>query len=132
MAQSAEQVRGLLDARFAVNDSIADRLGLSERCRKKIDKARRVVDAMMDTVALVHTEIAALEALHVIGELGDNLEAGQEDRRNAGPPLLMDNGSLALIVERYDPGTVALSPENLEAVRRRVVAEYGEACPRLG
>jgi|TARA_B100001964_G_C14208412_1_gene589286 hypothetical protein len=58
MAQSAKQLRVLLEARFAVIDSIADRAGLTERCRKKIDKARRVVDAMVDTVAFVHTEIA--------------------------------------------------------------------------
>jgi uncharacterized protein DUF6399 len=57
-AQSAEEVQALLEARFAVIDEVADRIGLSERCRKKIDKARRVVGDLVATIAFVHTEIA--------------------------------------------------------------------------
>jgi hypothetical protein len=57
-AQSAEAVRALLEARFAVIDEVADRTGLSERCHKKIDKARRVVGDMVATIAFVHTETA--------------------------------------------------------------------------
>jgi len=58
VAQSAEDVRALIEARFAVIDQVADSAGLSERCLKKIDKARRVVDDMVATIAFVHTEIA--------------------------------------------------------------------------
>jgi hypothetical protein len=55
-AQSAEKVQALLDSRFAIIDDVAARVGLSERCRKKIDKARRVVADMVETIAFVHTE----------------------------------------------------------------------------
>ena len=58
VAQSAEEVEGLLKARFAIIDEIADRVGLSERCRKKIDKAWWVIGDMVKTIAFVHTEIA--------------------------------------------------------------------------
>jgi len=58
VAQPAEEVRALLEARFVVIDEVAERVGLSERCRKKIDKARRVVDDMVATIAFVHTEVA--------------------------------------------------------------------------
>jgi len=58
VAQSAEEVQALLEARFAVIDQVAERTGLSERCRKKIDKARRVVGDMVATISFVHTETA--------------------------------------------------------------------------
>jgi len=58
VAQSAEEVQALLEAGFAVIDQNADSAGLSERCRKKIDKARRVVADMVATITFVHTETA--------------------------------------------------------------------------
>jgi len=57
-AQSAPEVQQLLDTRFAVIDTVADKAGLSERCRKKIEKARRVTEDMVATIAFVHTESA--------------------------------------------------------------------------
>ena len=58
LAQSAEQVEALLGARFAVINEVAERAGLSEKCRKMIDKARRVTAEMVATIGFVQTEIA--------------------------------------------------------------------------
>ena len=57
-AQSAEQVDALLGARFAVIDEVAMRAGLSHKCRKMNDKARRVTVDMVATIGFVKTEIA--------------------------------------------------------------------------
>lgn len=65
-AQSAEQIEILLGARFAVIDEVAQRAGLSQKCLKKIHKARRVTADMMATIGFVHTEIAVrLAALDI-------------------------------------------------------------------
>lgn len=57
-AQDAKQIEALLGARFAVIEKIADRAGLSQKCRDMIDKARRVTVDMVATIGFVHTEIA--------------------------------------------------------------------------
>ncbi len=58
-AQSAEQVEALLGVRFAVIiNEVAQRAGLSQKCRKMIDKARRVTAEMVATIGFVQTEIA--------------------------------------------------------------------------
>jgi len=57
-AQDAEQIEALVGARFAAIDQVADRAGLSQKCRDMIDKARRVTVDMVATIGFVHTEIA--------------------------------------------------------------------------
>lgn len=47
----------LIEDPFFTLDTIAKRAGLSESARGRIDKAWRVVDAMLDTVAWAHTEM---------------------------------------------------------------------------
>lgn len=56
--QDAERIEALVGARFAVIDQVADRAGLSQKCRGMIDKARRVTVDMVATISFVHTEIA--------------------------------------------------------------------------
>lgn len=56
--RSASDVASLLDARFAVIDEVATKAGLSERCRELIDKARRVMPELVETIAFAHGEVA--------------------------------------------------------------------------
>ncbi len=76
VAQRAEQVQALVAARFAVIDEVAEHAKLSDRCLKKIDKARRVTEDMVATIEFVHTEIAVrLAGLDVSPELRTELAA---------------------------------------------------------
>jgi len=52
--QRAEAVSAQLSEHFAQIDSLADQLSLSQKCRDRINKARRVVPRMVQTVAFYH------------------------------------------------------------------------------
>lgn len=60
--QSAEAVSQQLAATFATIDAVADRARLSERCRERIDKARRLIPGFVASVAFFHryVELALL------------------------------------------------------------------------
>jgi hypothetical protein len=65
-AQSPETVAARLGEQFTALDSIASRASLSEKSQGGIAKARRVVDAMVETIRYVQQETAArLSALDV-------------------------------------------------------------------
>jgi len=53
------QVKRDIEARFATIDEVAAEVELSERRRKLIDKARRLIPQMATTIALIHSLIAA-------------------------------------------------------------------------
>ena len=56
-ARSAEQVGRDIKAHFATIDQLADAVSLSQRCRDRIDKARRVVFRMVETIAFFHVTV---------------------------------------------------------------------------
>ncbi len=64
--RSPEQVRADLVRHFDELDAIAERAALSERGRKRIDKARKLVESMVETVAFAHTRIDGLLASLVL------------------------------------------------------------------
>jgi hypothetical protein len=57
--QSAAQVEQELSARFQEVEAVAHVAGLSERCQQKIAKAKRLLGAMVCTVAFFSREVAA-------------------------------------------------------------------------
>lgn len=62
--RSAEQVERDIKAHFATIDRIADEVSLSQRCRDRIEKARRVVIHMIATITFFHATVRArIEAL---------------------------------------------------------------------
>ena len=94
--QCAEQVRALLDERFAVIDEVATRAKLSDKCLKKIDKARRVTEEMVATIGFIHTETAVrLAGLDICTELRAELAnkwiPGLYLRRVAGQAKLSED-----------------------------------------
>jgi hypothetical protein len=56
--QSAQAVQARFQAAFATIDEVVHRAGLSERCRKKINKARALVPKLVATMACFHGELA--------------------------------------------------------------------------
>lgn len=55
--RSAEAVAGLVGAAFAAIDTVAERARLAERCRERIEKARRVAPKLVATVAFFHVQL---------------------------------------------------------------------------
>lgn len=56
-AQSPQTVHAHFQAAFATIDEVVHRAGLSERCRKKISKARALVPKLVATLAFFHGEL---------------------------------------------------------------------------
>jgi hypothetical protein len=56
-AQSPQTAQGRFQAAFATIDEVVHRAGLSERCCKKIDKARALVPKLVATLAFFHGEL---------------------------------------------------------------------------
>jgi hypothetical protein len=56
-AQSPQTVHARFQAAFATIDEVVHRAGLSDRCRKKINKARALVPKLVATVAFFHGEL---------------------------------------------------------------------------
>jgi transcriptional regulator with XRE-family HTH domain len=62
--RSAEEVSSLLDKNFSQIEDVASKAGLSERCLKRIKKAKRVVVDMIATIAFFFLTVTAkIEAL---------------------------------------------------------------------
>jgi hypothetical protein len=55
--RSAEQVARDIESHFNTIDQLADAVSLSQRCRDRIDKARRVVVRMVQTIAFFHATV---------------------------------------------------------------------------
>lgn len=55
--QSPQTVQSRFEAAFATIDEVVHRAGLSERCRKKINKARALVPKLVATLAFFHGEL---------------------------------------------------------------------------
>jgi len=56
-ARTAADLRLSLTESFSKINEIADKISLSAKCRKCIDKAARVVDSMLETISWTHTEV---------------------------------------------------------------------------
>jgi hypothetical protein len=54
---SAETVRSLIASAFATINEVADRAQLTDRCRRRIDKAHRVMPKLVATVAFFHGQL---------------------------------------------------------------------------
>lgn len=68
--RDATRVEAELQAQFAIIEQAADEAALSVKCRKLLQKARRVVPQMVATIALIHTLIhAKVEALGLAEEI---------------------------------------------------------------
>ncbi len=62
--RGVEQVGQDIAAHFATIDQLADKVSLSQRCLDRIDKARRVVVRMIETIAFFHVTVGErVEAL---------------------------------------------------------------------
>lgn len=62
--RDGEQVRAELDAQFTTIETAAREAGLSQKCMKRLKKAKRLVPQMVSTIILIHTLIRAkVEAL---------------------------------------------------------------------
>jgi len=71
-ARSPQDLSEQLSACFAVIDEIAERARLSDKTKARIDKARRVVAQMVDTLDMVHVTVAArVAALGLPQDLSD-------------------------------------------------------------
>ena len=55
--RSAETVAAAIDEKFATIDGLADKVGLSDKGRQSINKARRVVPVMVATIAFFHETV---------------------------------------------------------------------------
>ena len=74
--RQAQQVEADLTEQFGRIEQVADEAGLSDRCRKRLRKAKKLLPQMVATVALVHTLIRdKLQALDLVHEL---LRAAQD------------------------------------------------------
>ena len=70
--RDAATVQADLQRRFAQIDQVADEVGLGEKCRALLDKARRLVPQMVATISLIHSMIRQhVEALDLGSEVED-------------------------------------------------------------
>ena len=68
--RDAATVQADLEERFAQIDQVAHEVGLGEKCRALLDKARRLVPQMVATISLIHSMIREhVEALHLGAEV---------------------------------------------------------------
>jgi hypothetical protein len=67
--RDAARAEAELEVQFATIDIAADEAGLSSKCRKLLQKARRLLPQMVGTIAFIHTLIRAkVEALNLPDE----------------------------------------------------------------
>ena len=72
--RDAAMVQADLDLRFAQIDQVAGEVGLGEKCRALLGKARRLVPQMVATISLIHSMIREhVEALNLGSEVEDAL-----------------------------------------------------------
>ena len=72
--RDAATVQADLHRCFAQIDQVADEVGLGEKCRALLDKARRLVPQMVATISLIHSMIREhVEALNLESEVEDAL-----------------------------------------------------------
>jgi len=137
--QAVEQVQERVKAAFATIDEVADRARLSERCRERINKARRVQGKLVAGVAFCHgqldRQLTALNLAPVVLEVvrtqlvpGLYLARAAAKARTVAERAAILAVSTSLLAQARDPTSPFMAID--EPVRQRVEAVV-QACLAL-
>jgi hypothetical protein len=129
--QSVEQVRSRFDAALATIDEVAERAQLPERCRDRIDKARRVLPKLVAGVAFFYAQLdRALADLNLSPAVdatvrtqllaGLYLQRAAGRARDAAERAAFKALSAKLLAQAYDPASAFMTLD--EFSRRHVEA----------
>ena len=131
--QSVEQVRARFDAALATIDEVAERAKLPERCRDRINKARRVVPKLVAGVAFFHAQLdRALADLNLSPAVettvrtqllaGLYLQRAASWARNAAERAAFSALSANLLAQAYGPASAFMALDEFTRRARRQLA----------
>lgn len=137
--RSSNTVRSLIDTAFATIDQIADRVRLSDRCRQRIDKARRVMPKLVATVAFFHGHLdrtlaelnlpsAVLDVVRTQLLPGLYLARVARSARSAAEAAALSATSDSLLARARAPTSPFMT---LDPLRRQHIQEVVQACLAL-
>lgn len=137
--RSAEKVRALIATAFATIDEVADRARLVDRCRQRINKARRVMPKVEATVAFFHGELdrglaklnldpAVLEIVRSQLVPGLYLERAARKARTAAERAAIVAVSQTLLAQARAPTSPFMS---LDMPTRQHIEDVVQACLAL-
>jgi len=131
--RTAETVRELFAAAFATIDAVADRGQLSNRCRDRINKARRVMPKLVGTVAFFHGQLeralaelalspAILEVVRSQLVPGLYLQRAARRARTAADRATIAAVSQSLLAQAYGPTSPFMALDQFARDRIEAVA----------